>query len=295
MRGLLACMVALCLLYGSAYAVDGGRNLQKIHAVDSEVYEAITYLYIGQGYALPSTTGPWSSDELLKMLGKIDRARLAPGSAAAYDFAMAALDEGRSNFKFGLEVAAEGYFHTDTTNFTREKDWIRGYADRKPALDLSLETWLTDHFYGFSSLSVGNARYNGFDATGPTSSQFGSTAFASNLPLVPPSVLMDLDFNIPYRAFGSVGGEGWSAQFGRDRMSWGPGVSGNFVSGDNLLCRYLLQLTMAQNFGERMRELPQGCQRLLGAVFLEEAEDGIEQHDGSDGNGVDPFAQQPGH
>ncbi len=235
MKKCVMVLVLICALTAFASAAGAGRNLQKIHAVDSDVYQAIKYLYIDRGYSLPSTTGPWSSDELLKMLERIDPATLAAGALATYDFAVAALDEGKKPFKFGLEAAVEGYYHTNTAEFTRESDWIRGFSERKPALDLSLETWPSEHFYGFSAISVGNARYNGFGADGPTSTQFGSSAFTTNLPLVPPSVMSDLDFNIPYRAFGSFGGDGWNVEVGRDRMSWGPGESGNFVVGDNLL------------------------------------------------------------
>lgn len=51
-------VLILCLTYGVA------ANVQKIHAVDSDVYEAISNLYISNGYALPSTAGPWSTGEM---------------------------------------------------------------------------------------------------------------------------------------------------------------------------------------------------------------------------------------
>ena len=39
---------------------------------------------------------------------------------------------------------------------------------------------------------------------------------------------------MPYRAFGAFGGDGWSVQVGRERLSWGAGVSGNLVLGDHV-------------------------------------------------------------
>ncbi len=220
----------------AAFAQGAERNLQKIYPVDSDVYKALTLLYVDQGMALPSTTGPWSGDELLGMAEKIDRTKLASGAAAAYDFVLSALDEGHKPFKFDVSVAVEGYYHTDTANFKNEGQWIRGFDERSPFLDIVLETWPAKNFYGYSSLGVQNSRYNGETAAdGPTSTLWGSSALTTNLPLVPPAVITDLDFNIPYRAFGSVGGKGWNLQVGRDKLSWGPGESGNFVIGDHLL------------------------------------------------------------
>jgi hypothetical protein len=237
-------ILGLSLLMSGTAMAQGSQNLQKIYPVNSEIYEAITLLHISQGYSLPSTTGPWSGDELSKMLARVDRAKLSGSLLETYDFVQSALDEGKKTVKFGLKVAAEGYYHTDTTNFTDEADWIRGFDERSPFLDLVLETWPSEHFYGFSSLSIGNARFNSWSASkGVTSTLWGDSALTTNVPLVPPAGLFDLDFNIPYRAFGAVGGTGWSAQIGRDKLSWGPGETGNFVLGDHLLYHNLGRLT----------------------------------------------------
>jgi len=213
-----------------------GRNLQKIYPIDSDVYEAITALYISQGLALPSTTGPWSADELLNMLDKIDVARLSGGLLAAYQYASSDLNSSADTVKFGLGASVETYWHSNTTDFVDESDWVVGFEDRKPILDLSLETWPGEHFYGYSSIPVMNNLYNGWSTSkGPTSTLFGQYALTTNIPLVPPAVMDDLDFNVPFRAFGAFGGNGWSVELGREQLSWGPGESGNFVIGDHIL------------------------------------------------------------
>jgi hypothetical protein len=38
---------------------------------------------------------------------------------------------------------------------------------------------------------------------------------------------------MPYRAFGAFGGENWSVQIGRDKLSWGAGKTGNFMLSDS--------------------------------------------------------------
>jgi len=242
----LVLLVSVCI----AAIAESGKNHQKIYPIDSDVYQAITALYISQGLALPSTTGPWSEDELLKMLDKIDTDKLSGGTLAAYQYAVSELYHPTPAFKFGLTAAVEAYYHTNTTDFTDESDWVVGYQERKPFLDIVLETWPGEHFYGYSSFSLGNSCYNGWNSTdGYTSTLFGQYALTTNIPLVPPAVMNDIDFNFPYRAFGAFGGDGWSAEFGRERLSWGPGESGNFVVGDQLLYHNMGRITTySKNF-----------------------------------------------
>lgn len=238
-------VASFVLLFAMAFSVgaESGRNLQKIYPVNSDVYQAIKTLYISQGLSLPSTTGPWSADELLKMLDRINRNRLAGGELETYDFAASQLESDTPTFKFSGKVAAEGYYHTNTASFTREKDWVMGYNERSPMLDLVLEAWPSENFYGYSSLSAANNCYNGWDSRGATSTLFGQSALTTNLWLVPPSVLKDLDFNFPFRAFGAAGGDGWSLEAGREKLSWGPGETGNFIIGDHLLYHNAGRLT----------------------------------------------------
>jgi hypothetical protein len=239
MKKPLILLMVVVVLLGQAFlfagtSADNENNRQKIHPVDSDVYQAITFLYSSRGIALPSTAGPWSSDELLNMLEKIDRKDLQGGETAAYAYVTEKLQRKERDASFGLDLSLEGYYHTDTENFTREEDWIRGYDERKPILDITLETWPADGFYGYSSLSFGGTRFNEYTAAeGPVSYHFGSQELASNLFFLPPGEVGDLDLGMPYRAFGAFGGEGWSFQVGREQLSWGPGVSGNFILGDH--------------------------------------------------------------
>ena len=226
-------------------AAEEPRNLQKIYPVGSEVYRAITCLYIDQGLSLPSTTGPWSADELEKMLGRIDPSRLKDGAAATYKFAQDTLDEETRITKFGLLTTTEAYWHENTADFTKESKWVRGATERNPLFDLFMESWLSRYFYGYSALTLQNSITNGWSASeGQTSTLWGRSALTSNIPLLPPSVSSDASCNFPDRAFGSAGGDGWSFEIGRDRYSWGPGVSGNFVLGDHILYHNMGRFTV---------------------------------------------------
>jgi hypothetical protein len=244
MKKALLIAAIFCLTIVPAFAANGTKNLQKIYPVNSDVYQAITCLYLDQGLGLPSTAGPWSGDELVKMLDKIDSSKLSGGAIATYNYALGALNEGQKTFKFNLKTTVEGYYHTNTHDFTKESQWIRGFDERNPILDLVLETWPSEHFYGFSSLPVMNNRYRGFSSTeGYLQPLWGSSALTTNIPLVAPNVLDDLNMNSPYRAFGAFGGSGWSVEIGRDKYSWGPGVSGNFILGDQVLYHNMGRIT----------------------------------------------------
>ncbi len=238
----LACLCLCCI--AALGAAGRESNMQKIHPVDSDIYMAIQALYLEQGLALPSSTGPWSSDELQMMLDKIDEGALSEGATSAYEYARSALESENKSYRFTLKAATEAYYHANTQDFTREEQWIRGFDERSPFLGIVLESWLAEHFYGYSSFDAANNHYSAFTgAEGATSPLWGANALTTNIPLVPPAVMADLDFNFPARAFGSAGGRGWNLQIGRDRLSWGPGESGNFMIGDQLLYHNMGKLT----------------------------------------------------
>lgn len=252
---IIECIVfvcGFCIVGSMTFATDGFDSRQKIYSVDSDLYEAMTCLYIMQGHALPSTTGPWSADELDRMLAKIDRDTLPDGALATYDYVVEQLaivpphPSESIGMKWGFEAALETYTHTNTDSelFQGRFNWNYAAINHKPMLKVSLETWPVNSFYGYGEFTVGNYYHTkGTDAVGL---DFGETAFNTNIPGFqnpPQFVISYLNFNMPYRAFASAGGNHWSMQVGRDRMSWGPGVTGNFVVGDNLLYHNMARFT----------------------------------------------------
>jgi hypothetical protein len=198
----------------------------------------IKALYISRGLALPSTTGPWSEDELLRMLARIDPEGLSVGERRLYDFAAAELNRSHNSLRLGGAVNAEVYGHTNTEDFVRADDYIRPFDRIKPFFDLTLEAWINTWFWGFTDLSIGNMVYDDqVQVDGGlylSSTKFGASAFGHNLFAVPPNAFDDLEGTFPYRAVVSAGGAGWYAAIGRDRLSWGPGESGNFLVGDQV-------------------------------------------------------------
>lgn len=240
--------VILIILLVFCIASAQAANSQKIYPVNSDVYEAITHLYLVQGYSLPSTAGPWSADELLTMLERIDRSALKSGAVEVYDYVVGQLSGNDKKFRFGLEAALEGYYHTDSIHFIKEEDWIRSSDERKPLVDIVLETQLLEYFYGYSSLSVTGRRFHEHSLSeGLTSEYYGVHPFTTNVFFLYAHGIGDLDFGLPYRAFGAFGKEGWSFQVGRDKLSWGPGITGNFALGDHLRYHDMGRLTIYED------------------------------------------------
>ncbi|MFA6689334.1 MAG: hypothetical protein WCS18_07655, partial [Sphaerochaetaceae bacterium] len=223
---IIECIVfvcGFCIVGSMTFATDGFDSRQKIYSVDSDLYEAMTCLYIMQGHALPSTTGPWSADELDRMLAKIDRDLLPEGALPTYDYVASQLgivpnrpSEG-IGLKWGFEAALETYTHTNTDSelFRGRFNWNYAAINHKPMLKLSLETWPVDSFYGYGELTIGN--YYHTKQTDKGWLDFGETVFNTNIlgfQNPPQFVISYLNLNMPYRAFVSAGGDHWSLQGG---------------------------------------------------------------------------------
>ena len=226
--------------------------MQKIFSVDSQEYMLIKYLYIAQGHSLPSTTGPWSADELANMLAVLDTCSMDSVQKAWYDTVDASVNA-RPKIdldKFGMtatgNVNLELYFHTNTEGHEitatsshpitekafQGNHWVYNENFQKSFLNLELETYLTDHFYANFQADVANSWHSDENYT----EELGISKLSTNI-----LGLKNLKFNLaffdgnwPYRSFLSAGGNNWNIQIGRDRLSWGPGETGNLTISNNM-------------------------------------------------------------
>ena len=205
-------------------------NQARIYPVDSEVYQGIRQLYVAQALSLPSTAGPWSHDELSLMLDRIDEQSLTANAIPTYEYIRSMLTPSQHSFSLGSSVALEGYLHTNTTDFTTNDDWYYNHDKRKALLSIPMEISLADHFYAYADLELTLGKFDSvnFPIDG-SSALYGKNILSTNMHLSD-----QIDANVPYRAFGAWGGEGWLLQIGRDKLSWGPGTTGNFMLGDHL-------------------------------------------------------------
>lgn len=227
------------LLFASA-------NYQRIVPIDSPLITIINQISLEQGIAHLSSAGPWSVDELILHLKNIKVDKLSPTGQKLYRQAMleieqlSALSESRVKASFGFNTTLEGYYHTDSINFTEEEDWYWIGSKRAPLALIEVEASLLENFSIYTNLGLKKNRFAA-PARGeePVESEVFSPPFSTNI------VTMSLqDFETPDRAYLSFGGKGYSLQLGRDNLSWGPGHSGNFIISDHHKFQEFLRFTI---------------------------------------------------
>lgn len=249
MKRIFIALLAVLILCSSLSAGVTSENRQKIYDVYSDEYRAMKYLYIAEGLALPSTSGPWSAAELDMMLSRVEEHGIDDGNMEICRYLKDSLaKEARLNpdDNFGLtisaDVAIEAYMHTNSEDFTSPDSYARKarslYGDYNlatPLVSVPLETWIGNNIYGYSAFDLGvNRSLISLDNDSSSSASYKGTNISHNIIFIPPTQMNDLNLNFPYRAFGSIGGDWWNISIGRERLSWGPGESGNFVIGDQI-------------------------------------------------------------
>lgn len=229
-------------------------NEQKIFSVHSLEYKAIRDLYVAKGLSLPSTSGPWSQAELNLMLSRINKEDLSEDEKELFEFAETNVNRG-ARFSYDdmfaissyLEISPELYVHFNKKSFSEPEEYGTKVARRwgdynqpTPLLSLPLETWVGSAVYGYTSLDLGTVRNIHslatpiFDGNSVIGFDFLGTNINHNLIFLGPTRFSDFNMNFPLRAFGSIGGEWWNISIGRDKLSWGPGETGNFIIGDQI-------------------------------------------------------------
>jgi hypothetical protein len=165
-----------------------------------------------------------------------------------------------------VDLALEMYAHSNTEDYVIEEDWVQRYPDREPLFKTTLELAAGKWFYGVSDFQIGWT-YDRTDTDLRFTLDDNPEGIAALLPLrgpypgdsqtplpvyretyyhylfryseayggswtsnIPPD-LYYLDPRFPKRAFLSFGGDHWNLSFGRDRLSWGNGHSGNLILG----------------------------------------------------------------
>lgn len=225
--------------------LSSGQNMQRIIPIDSPLITTLNQLALEQGVALLSSAGPWSVDEINAFFHTIPTDRLSASGTLYYDKVaaeladLAYLSDKRLSGDFTFSAAIEGYYHTNSTDFTEENDWYFDAGKRAPLALIEIEASLLEFASLYTDFGLKKNRFaSPTDKIPPVESLVFAPTFSTNL--VPMSFQ---DFDTPDRAYLSMGGNGYSLQFGRDRLSWGPGYTGNFVIGDQHKYEEFLRFT----------------------------------------------------
>ncbi len=246
-------LVAIILMTASNTLFSSSPTF--IIPMDSFIYDDMEALYLVSGYGTPSNKRPWSSAEATLILSRIDESSLTSEMLEYYQEIKSEIDKDvRYSFDpivdlgFYLDLNAEMYTHSNTTDFTEEEDWLIGFPERAPMVRMRFDMAFSDFLYIYSDLTYGKNRFREGDTfddfyiddyigivTGSgrgkylLSSSIYNQTFLTNIM----SSTYDVDFQTPKRALISTGGEHWNLSLSRDKLRWGNGHSGNFVISDH--------------------------------------------------------------
>jgi hypothetical protein len=225
--------ILILLLLICAGSTLSGQNQQTILDSQTELYRGISYLYAEQGMAPPSNSAPWSIAELSTMLNNVQLHSLTKEGKALYNIIKEKLfAQPRFQYKdlVGLESSIaynlEFYLHQNNTQFMKEQDWNYRWTDRQPIISIPFGTTADKAFYAYIELTIMQRLLDSAsDPAGIYQNIIHSNNYLTDF--------FQLDLNWPYRAFVSAGGERWNIQFGRERINWGHGHTGNLLVSDH--------------------------------------------------------------
>ncbi len=196
------------------------QNDQSIMPVSWDKYDDLDKIFLESGEPPPFSSRPYSVDEIKRNLARINPGRLSLAGKTAYraiekDLKKKTLARHRDGLALNasLEMNIEGYYHTD-----EDAQWLHGYEERLPMLDIPLEAWLGNILYANVTLTIREEHCLVSEAAGNYSNVISS--------------LYELAGYTPFKAFFALGGKHWSLRFGRDVLSWGNGFTGNMVLSD---------------------------------------------------------------
>ena len=141
MKKTVVLLILALLVTTSVFAADVAS---KTFPLSSEIYELMDDLYALQGLARPSTSRPWSQSEAQLILSRIDENRLNETEKRLFSRIQDIISENlRWNFEdYGIgvkmDLALEGYLHSNDTEFVLDTDWVRGFEYRRPLAKLSM-------------------------------------------------------------------------------------------------------------------------------------------------------------
>lgn len=246
-------------------------NPSYIHPLSSPIYEWMEEAYLLEGLGHPSSSKPWSGDEVEMMARRLEENN--PGDTSR-ELLMRIREENSrytddgETIRFSLAISPEIYGHTNTDEYTKEEDWIHGFDYRAPFLYGTMDLGFRNTFHLFSNLTLGWGRttygdtwtylkdipgFNGIGATVAaddgkaaivTSSLLYSKAFLFSLP-----ELDKLNIETPTRYYISTGGEGWFLSFSKDKLMWNNSHISSFIFDSHLEYQEYLRF---KAYGEKL-------------------------------------------
>ena len=191
--------------------------------VGETIIEDIRFLSLVSGKSVPSFTPPFAPHEIRNFLDLIDESSLSPPAKEAYKRVINRLDPKTPlslkwdifSLSLNVDLTLEGRLRTN-----KDMDWYPVQSKIPAFLSVPLKLNFIDklQLYVDPAISIDPYNYN-------TNEYFSNNMvfFFNN----------DINGNSPLKTFVAAGGPWWNFQLGRDRLSFGTGISGNLSIADN--------------------------------------------------------------
>lgn len=214
---------------------------QLLISADEYLNTRVHNLFLLKGVTVPPKTGGWTKNHLNYLLDR----RLPSNSEALIqeleEVIRTELDElgrfdvgdGVASVDLYLEYALEAYVHSNPTLFTIDELWEPRWVDRLPIITIPLNFAINNRFSGQVEFLIKQKLLDSPDERTLYASHFFTNHSIEDF--------TELDFTWPYRAIATAGGNLWSLTFGRDRLNFGLGKTGNLLISSHLPYHEFLQ------------------------------------------------------
>ncbi len=227
-------LITILFLLNFSFLLFCADKSFRLYGADSPEYEQIRILYLSAGYAFPSSTGPWSGSELLMYLHQIDESQIPASLLPLLHSLEANLmeysiqdTEDKIRVQITQNIVPELYVHSNTS--VENKRDFSVFRTRIPQNFYTCEIeGFTNTFYSDVGLNARNFEITNYS--------FGSNSVLCNIPGFQNFKFdtQEMYNSFPDKAIGSIGGTNWALMLGKDRISWGNGVTGNLTISDTL-------------------------------------------------------------
>ena len=244
---------------------------QRTYMINSDVWKNTDMLCRISGVLGPSTVSPVTESEIIRALDRIDRDMLSLAFREIYDNTRREVENRSYQFRDGgfaldgrILFNLEGYVHSRDT---ADEEFFVPYRDRKSMLVGNASADFSRFFYLEGQYDFRNclvpvplptdsnqiymdSYYNGDWLL--FRSQYGNYYFVGNYIFGRNPEKRDRNFSfqqsVPFVAYASAGNDYFSLLFGRNRQSFGNGITGNLIIGDNFSYQDIARLSANSNY-----------------------------------------------
>ncbi len=268
-KRVISVIIVLSFLFAPVIGAKG--NPSYIYPLSSPVYSLIEDAYLLEGLGHPSSSKPWSGDEVDMMLTILERNATRNETRLIIEKVRKENDSHSSEspkISFSLSISPEIYAHSNGEEYNLESSWIHGFDYRNPFLEAGIELNFSDRFYTYCNLGLGWGRTTyldewtylkdipGFSGVGAivdkddemasvvTSSYLYSKSFLFSFPDID-----KLNIETPTRNLISFGGDGWFLTLSKDKLEWNKSHIGSFIFDSHLEYQEYLRF---KNYGEKL-------------------------------------------